>query len=330
MRGLNSLACLAVIAASVPAAGRDFRSSDIYPSGSPTVEAMAYMGTLIRDWTGGRHHIESFGQGDRDSEHFTIAQVQTGTLDMARVGLSAFNGTVPETAVLSLPYLFRSEAHLRRVLDGPIGAEILASLKRRDVIGLCFYDLGARSLYSVGKPIRHASDLRGLKIRVQSGDLAATLVRALGATPSPMNYSRIAEALRTGAIDAAESNWSSYVADRHDRFAKFYSLTRHSRPPGVIIFSKRVWRELSDDDRAIIETAARDSVGFLRDRLDVYEGAARRLAESNGTQVIDDVDTKSFADVLLPLYPALLADARQRELLRRIQADDQEASTPRP
>lgn len=323
MSALRVAALLAGVIASLPAAARDLRSSDVNPAGSATVEAMEHIGRLVRERTHGRLTIQVAEAGDRDSENYTIAQIQTGALDMARVSVAAFNSTVPATVPLSLPFLFKSTAHLRRVLDGPIGTDILASLDNRGVVGLCFYDTGARSLYSVDKLIRHVDDMKGLNIRIQPGDLAQSIVKALGATPVAIPYSRIGDALKSRAIDAADSNWAAYVGEGHYRYAKVYNETEHSRAPGVVIVSLKTWQGLSAGDRAILKQAALDSVPFMRPRFEADAAQARAQAMKSGVRVMEDVDVKSFADVLLPMYPGLLSTSRQRDIVERIKAEQQ-------
>jgi tripartite ATP-independent transporter DctP family solute receptor len=325
IHGIATVLAGIALVASLPAAARDLQSSDVNPAGSATVVAMEHLSRLLQDRTQGRLRISRSGAGDRDSENFIIGQVQTGTLDMARVSLAAFNSTAPETVPLSLPFLFKSTAHLRRVLDGPIGAEILSSLSEHGVVGLCFYDTGARSLYSVDKLIRHVDDMKGLRVRVLPGDLAPTIVRALGATPVPMPYSHVADALRSGAIDAADSSWPAYVRDGHYRYAKVYNETEHSRSPGVVIMSLTTWKSLRDDDRIVLKQAALESVQVMRQRFEIEAAQARAQAMKAGVRVMEDVDVKSFADILVPMYPGLLTTPRQRNIVDRIQAEQQAA-----
>lgn len=309
------------------AEARQFRSSDVQPLDSPTVQAVAHMSKLLHQRTGGRQSIH-VDHGDKDSENFTLAQLRTGTLDMARVNLAVFNSIVPATIVPSLPYLFRSTEHLRRVLDGPIGDEILADMDSAGVIGLCFYDLGVRSFYSTKAPIRSVDDLKGLSVRVQPSDIFTEMIKAMGAKPVAVPFDRMTAALKAGVIDAAESSWSAYVGAGHNRVAKYYSLTEHSRMPGVLVFSKAVWSELSAADRQAIRAAARESVSFMRSRLDSYEASARLRAGSGATEVIDAVDRKSFADVLTPLYPKLLPDPALQAMIKRVQASSDVATVP--
>jgi tripartite ATP-independent transporter DctP family solute receptor len=309
------------------AQARDLRLADVYPAGAPTVDAAEYMNKVVRERTDGRHSIE-IHQADRDSETFTIASVRNGMLDMARINVAALNLLAPATVVPTLPYLFRSTAHMHRTLDGPIGEEILGSLSTVGLVGLCFYDLGARSFYSRTTAIRRPEALRGLMVRIQPGSVSPRLMQALGATPVAMPFDRIDDALRTGVIDAVDETWTTYVAAGHYRFAKHYALTKHSMAPGVLVISKLVWDQLPKPDQAIIRAAAKESAARLRITLDGVEREARSKAERDGVEVIDDIDRKPFADALRPLYPALLHDPKLLDMTRRIDADDEVARKP--
>ena len=198
-----AIAVLLVSACLAPGGqARDLRLADALPSGSPTVQAAEHMNRVVREQTAGRQNIE-IRPADRDSENFTIANVRNGMLDMARVNLAGLNSLASATIVPTLPYLFRSTSHMRHVLDGPIGEEILASVAGAGLIGLCFYDQGTHSFYSRAKSIRHADDLGGLTVRVQPASASLAIVRALRATPVAMPFDRIRPALTTRVIDAA-------------------------------------------------------------------------------------------------------------------------------
>lgn len=325
--GRARLALLAVGLMSTAAGARQFRVDDVQGADSPAVRALAYMAEALKQETHGRLGID-IGPNDRDSENFTIGQVQTGLLDMAWVNLSVFNTALPATIVPSLPFVFRSTAHMRRVLDGPLGQQILASMESRGLIGLCFYDTGARSFYSTKKPIRRVEDMKGLAVRMQPSDVTAEMVRALGAKPVAVPFDKVRSALKTGLLDVAENNWPGYVAAGHDTVAPCFDLTEHSMTPGVLVFSQRIWIELSAEEQKAIRASARDSVAFLRQRIDFYEVDARLKAEKNGAQAIDDVDRKSFAKALVPLYPTLAPEPRLQAMVRQAQSDDDVASMP--
>lgn len=313
----------AVLAASLCTASahaRDFRASDIYPPDSPSVQSLAYMGVIVERQSHARLKIRMPAQADRDSENYTIAQVRNGSLDMARVNLSALNVAVPSTALLSAPYLFRSPLQFQRVLDGPIGEAILADLERHDLVGLCFYDLGARSIYSTDRPVKAIGDVKGMKVRAQPGDIASTFWQHFGAVPLAMPYSHVAGGLRTSALDAATGTWTSFLAGEHYKAVKYFTPTEHARPPGVVIFSRQVWLGLPEVDRALLRSAAKESAVRQRQLLEAFEAQARRTVEASGVKIVDDADLKSFRDPLEQLYERLYPDPKQQLQLKRIQA----------
>lgn len=322
MRSARVLGVVFAIFAVAPADAREFSSSDIYPFDYPTVQGVVQMDKLLRERSAGRHGITVLGYDDRDSENYTVAQVRSGTLDMARVNLAVLNSIAPMTAIPALPYLFRSTAHARRVFDGPVGNEILASLEAQGLVGLCFYDGGPRHFYNNKRAVRTPADLKGMKVRVQPSDVWGAMIRTLGAEPVAVPSDRVYLTLQSGVIDAAEHNWPSYVASRHYHVARYFSLTGHSMAPAVVIFSKRVWDALSAEDQAIIRSAARDSVPVMRRLWDDYETSGRLTVEAAGAEVVADVDRKAFAAALLPLYPTIVEDDRLRALVRRIQIDE--------
>lgn len=321
MLSIRVLGVSLALVAAIPAQAKEFRSSDIYPADYPTVQAVVQMDKLMRERSAGKHGITVLGHHNSDSESDTVIHLRDGTLDMARVN-SAVLDRSPLTIVPSLPYLFKSTAHMRRVLDGSVGEEILASLESQGLIGLCFYDAGPRSFYSVKRPIRSAADIKGMKVRVQQTDAWTAAMRALGAAPVAMPFEGVSPSLESGMIEAADNNWPSYVASRQYNIAKYFSPTEHSMAPAVLVFSKRVWDGLSREDQALIRGAARDSVTHMRRLWDDYAATSRKTVETAGGEIVTDVDRKSFADALVPLYATMIAEPRLRETVRRIQAEE--------
>ena len=297
---------------------RELQSSDIFPAEHPTAEAVAYMSRVLNQMTAGRLSI-AVGPGDLDSELYSVSQLRIGVQDMARVNVSTLNGLVPATRVLSLPFLFRSQDHLRRTVDGPIGAEVLASLEPFGLVGLCFLDVGPRSLFSVGKPIRKPADLRGVRMSVQLASVASPAFRALGASPVAMPLASVAPSLEAGIIDASTGDWLSPVSTSISGRAIFMNLTEHSRPPGIVIVSRKTWDQLDAAGQESLRKACISARKELRSGLDERLQETRKIAEEGGITVIDDVDKAAFEALLTPLYGRLLGSASLLKLARRIQ-----------
>jgi tripartite ATP-independent transporter DctP family solute receptor len=312
------LASLAAILA-VAAHAKEFRSADVHPLDYPTVLAVGYMGRLISERTGGRHSIKVYGNSALGSEKDTIEQVRIGALDMIRINVAPMNNVVPETMVPTMPFVFRSTAHMRKVLDGPIGDEILKACEKQGLVGLAFYDSGSRSFYTVKKPIKALADMKGLKIRVQQSDLWVAMMQALGANATPMPYGEVYTALKTGLVDGAENNWPSYESSRHFEAAKFYSITEHSLAPEIMLFSKKVWDTLSGEDQKVIRQAAKESVPYMRKLWDEREEKSRKIVETAGSQIVT-VEKKPFQDAMKPVYDKFITDPGLKDMIRRIQA----------
>jgi len=298
---------------------KEFRSADVHPLDYPTVQAVMYMGKLVSERTGGKYSVKVFGQSALGSETDTIEQTKLGALDMVRVNVSAFNNIAPETVVPALPFVFKSKEHMRRVLDGAVGDDILKSLESQGFVGLAFYDSGSRSMYTVKKPIRTLEDLKGMKIRVQQSDMWVAMIQAIGANATPLPYAEVYTALKTGVVDAAENNWPSYESSHHYEVAKYFSLTEHSMAPELLVFSKKVWDGLSKDEQQIIRKAAKDSVPYMRKLWDAREEASQKTVEASGVKVISDIDKKAFSDAMQPVYKKFAGDPKLQSLVKRIQ-----------
>jgi tripartite ATP-independent transporter DctP family solute receptor len=314
------LALAAEIDSTVPGNVRDLRAADIQVENFATVQALKYMGRLIAERSGGQLKITIFPSGELGDEGQTIEQTRAGVIDISRVNAVEIGQFDPALNVLALPFLFRSNDHLHNVIDGPIGDELLASLDAYGFVGLTFYDVGARSLYSATKLVRTLADLKGLRLRVQRSELMDKMAKALGADPIRLSYLRIPTALSTGLIDAAEGNWPAFMTGGHYKVAPFYSLTEHTRAPGVLIMSHRVWDELSAADRVIMQTAARESAKYEREAWQRAEDEARNQAAARGITIVNDIDRKPFAEVTKPLRDELTADPALGPLILQIES----------
>ena len=296
----------------------EFRSSDIHPDGYPTVDAVKFMGERLKALTNGKHSIKVFNNGSLGNEKDTIEQTKIGALAMVRINVAPMNNICPETQVPTMPFLFRSVDHMRKVLDGPIGEEILAACAPQGFIGLAYYDSGARSLYTAKKPVRNLADAKGLKIRVQQSDLWVALLEAMGANATPMPFGEVYTALKTGLVDGAENNYPSFESSRHFEVAKYYSITEHSLAPEMLLFSKRVWDGLTPDDQKALRQAAKESVPHMRKLWDDREAKSKAIAKAGGAEFIE-VDKASFQAAMKPVYDKFIVDAKLKDLVKRVQ-----------
>ncbi|MNT17310.1 2,3-diketo-L-gulonate-binding periplasmic protein YiaO precursor [compost metagenome] len=208
---------------------------------------------------------------------------------------------------------------MHKTVDGPIGDEVLAAFEPHGLIGLAFYDSGARSFYSTKKPIEKLADLKGMKVRVQQSDLWIAMMEAFGANATPMPFGEVYSSLETGVVDAAENNWPSYESSRHFEVAKNYTLTEHSLNPEILVISKLSWDKLSPDDQKILKEAAKESVVKMRELWTAREKASEETVRTAGANVIT-VDKAEFSAAMTPVYDRFVTDPQMKDLLERIRA----------
>src|SRR3990172_7933714 len=205
-------AALAACALSFPLAApaqqkQVWKASDVHPLGYPTVEAIVRMGAKLEKATNGRISIQMFPSMHLGGEKEMIEQAQVGALQIARISVGAMGPIVDELNVFNLPFMFRDEAHMRKVIDGPIGAELLAKLTANPnakLVGLAWMDAGTRSVYAK-KPIKGPADLKGQKIRMMGNPIFVETMNAMGGNGVAMGFQELYNALQTGVVDGAEN-----------------------------------------------------------------------------------------------------------------------------
>lgn len=272
----------------------------------------------VNELSGGTITVEVFPNGQLGSEPECVEQVQRGALALVKTSAAAMESFVPDMAVFSVPYLFRDEAHFWRVADSPLGRDLLAAGGAFGLHGLCYYDAGARSFYTVSRPILTPGDVRELKLRVQPSAMARALVSALGGGPTPIPWGELYTALQQSMVDGAENNPPSFHTSRHYEVARHYALNEHTRVPDVVVFSARIWETLDARQRAWIEQAATESVLYQREVWARATDEALRAVEAAGV-TIHHPDKAPFVAATEPLRRSL-DGTRLGELVERVAA----------
>jgi len=296
------------------------RSADTQPAGYPTVLAVEFLAEELERQSNGRITLKTYPGGQLGDEKATLEITIFGGIDLNRTSLGPLNSIAPETTVFSLPFLFRSTDHMRNVVDGDIGNELLESLEPHGLIGLAFYDAGARSMYNRLRPIRTPQDMKGMKFRVMNSSVFVDMMAALGANATPMSPGQVYESLALGMIDGAENNWPTYSASGHFEVAPYYSLTQHLIVPEVLVMSKYRWQKLSPEDRVLIRRLAKESVTVERRLWDERDTNAKEKMIAAGVEVVDDLDRSQFMDAMGPVYDKYLNETSVRQLVERIHA----------
>jgi tripartite ATP-independent transporter DctP family solute receptor len=279
-------------------------------------KGMVFFGQRLAEKSGGTMRVDVYPSAQLGSERECVELVQLGGLAMTKVSASVLEGFAPEFKVFGLPYLFRDQAHRDAVLAGPIGREILASPQAKFIRGLCYYDSGNRSFYTK-RPVRTPEDLKGMKIRVQESPMAFALIRAFGASATPISFGELYTALQQGVVDGAENNPPSFHLARHYEVCKFYSLDEHTSVPDVVIVGTHFWNGLTPEQQKWMQEAADESAVYQSKLWGASTADSLAAVEKAGVEIIRP-DKAAFAARVADLHEAARKDPIVGPLNRRI------------
>ncbi|MFL5144775.1 MAG: TRAP transporter substrate-binding protein [Microvirga sp.] len=296
------------------------KATDVHPLGYPTVEAVVRMGKKLEAATNGRLSIQMYPSMQLGGEKEMIEQAQVGALAIARISVGPMGPLVPELNVFNLPFMFRDNAHMEKVIDGEIGQEMLKKLSDHPtagLIGLCWMNGGTRNVYNSKKPIKSVDDLKGLKIRMMGNPVFVDTMNSLGGNGVAMGFDQLINAMQTGVVDGAENNEPSYMTGQHFRYAKYYSMTGHLMIPEILVFSKRIFQSLSKEDQDLILKVSKEAQ--QEQRALWYEMEKKSVDEMKkaGVEISDVADKKQFQAAVKPVWDKY--GAQHAALIQRIQ-----------
>ena len=290
----------------------------------PTTLGAQKFADLVEERSNGRIQILVLAEGELGAESDVIAQMQYGGVDFARVSLSQLAEYIPQLNVLQMPYLYEDSAHMWRVLDGTIGDDFLDIVSQNELIGLSWYDAGARNFYNSKKPITCLEDMQGMRIRVQESEVMVDMIEALGASAIPIPYADVYSALEQGTVDGAENNWPSYEAMNHYEVAKYYTIDEHNRVPEMQICSKHTWSKLSEEDQQMISECAKESALYERKLWKERESESEAKAIEQGVEVVElsAEEKKRFQEAVTGIYEKYCSD--QMDIIEKIIEENKE------
>ncbi len=318
-RSLIALGALAALSAAPAIAQTVLKAADVHPPGYPNVVAIENLGKKLEAATNGRYKLQMFPGGVLGAEKEVVEQTQVGAIQIARISLGVLGPVVPDVNVFNMPFVFRNEAHMRQVIDGPIGDELLKKISDSParLIGLGWMDSGSRSLYTK-KPVRKMEDLKGQKIRMMGNPLFVDTMNAMGGNGISMGHTEVFSALQTGVIDGAENNPPTlFTSNQYTAGIKYYTQTQHLIIPEIFVMSKVTWDKMTPADQALVKKFAREAQMEQRALWDKSVAEYTGKLKAAGIEWIE-IDTKPFYDATEPVrakYGAAYAD-----LIKRINA----------
>jgi len=303
-------------------AADDWRVWNIHHDGHPNTAAMDRFAELVEASTNGEINVDVFHGGVLGSQPDALEQVRIGAIEVGNFNLGPIGPMVKEANLVSLPFIFKSVPHMFRVLDGEAGQTISAAMGDAGILPLAWIDAGARSFYTQ-KPINTPADVEGLKIRVMNNNLYTSMISAMGGNPSPMAFSEVQQALKTGVVDGAENNFPSFKNVGHYEVTTHYSLSEHLIIPECICVNTKKFNALSADMQAAVRESAEAAALYQRELWSVQSEQARKDVEAAGIKVNEVADKGPFQAAMVSVYDEYLAaNPDMRALVEMAQATE--------
>ncbi|MDR5907745.1 TRAP transporter substrate-binding protein [Franzmannia qiaohouensis] len=271
--------------------------------GNPKWEASELFAQLVEETTGGEIKVDVGGNAQYGDDMEALTQMRMGTLALSANSQGATSSVVPQFSVLGLPFLFDSLPEAWRVMDGEVGDELKALAENNGLVLLALWDNGIRHVSNSVKPIETPEDLRGMQIRTPPDEMTVDIFEALGANPTPMNFSELYIALQQGVVDGQENPLMNIYSSKLHEVQDYISMTGHKYESTPILMSKMVWDSLSPEHQGAIQEAALEAGEFNRQAsLAADEELKGRMIEA-GIE-FNDVDTAPFIEATSSVYDA--------------------------
>ena len=222
---------------------------------------------------------------------------QLGDIAFARVSASPVASYVPALNAIQMPYLYKNADHMWAVLDGEIGQDMLAQIEASGsgLVGLCWYDAGARSYYTT-KKVASVADMKGLKIRMQNNAMMVDMTNVLGGTGvTGIGPNEVYSAIKQGTIDGAENNWPTYQNMGDYEAATFYVLDEHTRVPEILLASAEVLSSLDPADVEIIKQCAIETEAYEKAKWAEKEESSEKIVREAGCTIVE-LTPEAFAE----------------------------------
>ncbi|MEP5761401.1 MAG: TRAP transporter substrate-binding protein [Litoreibacter sp.] len=303
--GGAALSGLLAVAATTAGAA-ELRGWNVHVEDYPVSIAMESFMAEVAERTNGEVTGKIFHNGVLGNQPDAIEQIRLGVIDFGEFSLGPMGQSIPETNVVSLPFIFKSIPQMYRLMDGEVGAAIGEGMKAKGMVPLGWYDAGARSFYNSQTPINTPADVTGLKVRVMSNDLFVKMVEAMDGNATPMAFSEVYQSIKTGVVDGAENNPPSYESTNHYEVAKYYSLTEHLIIPECLCMSLKSWDKLTEDQQKIMLEAGQKSATLQRELWQKREAASMETVQAGGTIVNTIADKGPFQAAMSPVYDSFL------------------------
>ncbi len=247
--------------------------SHVAAADTPKGQAAEQFKKLAEERTKGKVKVEVYPNSMLYKDKEELEALQLGSVQMLAPVPGKFGPIgLAEFEAFDLPYLFPDIESLHRVYAGPVGQGLLKKLETRGLVGLAFWDNGFRVM-SANRQIHVPSEMKGLKMRINSSKVNAAIMKSVGAIPQTMAFSEVYQALDTGVVDGTEGPLSNLYTQKQYEVQKHVTLTFHTISNYVVVVNKKFWDGLPPDIRTALDGAMKDASKF-NDQVSAKDEAA--------------------------------------------------------
>jgi TRAP-type transport system periplasmic protein len=307
MRRPLVLAAALVLALVSPATAQTvtLKLATIVGNDNPFTTAAVKFKEVAEARSDGRIKVEVYPAGQLVKNEIVMMEgMQLGTVDIGAAATPSIGGKFdPKFLAPDVPFLYRDREHVWRVMDGAVGTELLKRLPPLGAKGFCYGGgYGFRGVLSNKRPVLVPDDLKGQTIRVPPIPTLTEVFKAFGANPVPMVWGEVYLAMKQGTIDGLELPVTTTVSDKFHEITKYFSMTRHSYPPGVWMMAKAKYDGLAPDLRKVIdETMIVACAQHRQDELRAEVDGLKAMRE-RGVQINEVKDIRAFQDRAQPVW----------------------------
>ena len=271
---------------------RKFKLANNNPKDHPMTLGGEKFAELVGARSGGKLKVTVYPGGVLGGDAAIVSALQGGTIEFVLLNSGILASQVKDFEVYDFPFMFANSKEADTVVDGSFGKNLHAKLEPKGIVGLAYYELGFRNITNSKKPINTVEDIAGLKLRVIPNAINVDWVKAVGANPTPLAFPEVYAALEQKAIDGQENPVSVVLANKFSEVQKHLAITNHQYNPQSLIFSKKVWDQLSDAEKKVLQDSAVEAAKFQRETnraasastLDQLKKAGMQITEFNAAE----------------------------------------------
>ena len=284
-------------------------------------KGLVEFGKILEKETGGSIKVQVFTDGVLGGDRQTLEGLQMGTIHCTSVSTGPIAAFVPQFDVFDLPFLFKDKATAFKVVDGPIGQELLNKLPAVGMIGFNYWENGFRHLTNNKREVKTAEDIKGLKIRTLESKIHVDTWKQLGANPTPMSFSQLYTALEQGVVDGQENPFGNVVSNKFNEVQKYLTTTGHVYNASPFLLSKKFYDGLTDKEKEAVKKAAKEAQAFQRAANDKEDQDSVGTLTQRGMKItaLNPGEQQKVVASLKPVYDKY-AEALGKELVEKLLA----------